>query len=362
MMIRPWHAGLLAIALPACAQPEPPLQLEVLGPARDTVIVPYIDVTDAIRVAPGHWVILAPQEPTVATLDIGRRTSRAFGGRQARELEQPFHLFRSGDTLYVADWQRRRVTFWSLDGRMIGELTAPGGLRGALPRERDLAGHWYFELRSAPGPEGRGNLDSASIVRARADWTVADTIARLAPLDLAEVIGDGRVRLERRLLSGQDRWGLLPDGTVWVARVASNQVEWREVSGAWRHGHQLPDRILPITENDRELFLRRFDASLRPTVEQIPFAAIKPPFENALTGPDRLVWLIKSRAVGDTLREYQIVDTTSRLVRYLAHPGFGRLIGLGGGEAMVAEPFERGVRLLVFTIAPVAAPSKEMTP
>jgi hypothetical protein len=355
-------AGLLAIVLAGCAPPEPPLQLEVLGAARDTVVAPYLDVTDAVPLGHGRWVVLAPQEPAVAVLEMRGGVIRRFGGRLAGELAQPFHLFRSGDTIYIADWQRGRVTFWSLDERIVGEFTAPAGLRGALPRARDGAGNWYFELRTPPGPEGRGNLDSASIVRVRADLTRTDTIARLAPLDLAEVIGDGRVRLERRLLSGQDRWGALPDGTVWVARVGANQVEWRDSSGAWRHSRQLPDRVLPITENDRELFLRRFDSSLRPTVEQIPFAAIKPPFDDALGEPRGLVWLVKSRAVGDTLREYQIVDATSRLVRYLAHPGFGRLIGLGDGQALVAEPFEQGVRLLLFPIVPAAAPPKEMSP
>ncbi|MDH4130562.1 MAG: hypothetical protein OEV95_02005 [Gemmatimonadota bacterium] len=362
MTNHPWHAGVLGFALAGCAPPEPPLQLEVLVPALDTVVTPYLDVTDAIPLAAGRWVVIAPQEPAVATVDTRSGGTRRFGGRQAGELEQPFHLFRSGDTIYIADWQRRRLTLWSLGETLIGALTAPDGLRGALPRARDQGGNWYFELRTPPGPEGRGNLDSASIVRVRADWAAADTIARLAPLDLAEVISDGRVRLERRLLSGQDRWGVLSNGTVWVARVGANQVEWRDPAGAWRRGLQLPDRVLPITENDRQLFLRRFDASLRPTVEQIPFSAIKPPFENAVTGRDGLVWLVKSRAVGDTVREYQVVDSTSRLVRYLAHPGIGRLVGLGDGELLVAEPFEQGVRLLVFPIVPASAPSKEMTP
>jgi hypothetical protein len=307
-------------------------------------------------------VVLAPQEPTVAVVEVGRHATHRFGGRQARELEQPYHLFRSGDTLYVADWQRRRLTFWSLDERLVGELAAPTGYRGALPRARDGAGNWYFELRSAPGPDGRGNLDSASIVRARPDLTGADTIARLAPLDLAEVISDGRVRLERRLLSGQDRWGVLPGGGVWVARVGTNQVEWIAPSGEGRLSRALPDRVLPITESDRKVFLGRFDPSLRPTVEQIPFAAIKPPFEDAVAGPDGLVWLVKNRAVGDTIREYQVVDDSPRLVRHLAHPGIGRAIGLGDLEMLVADPFETGVRLLVFPLTPTVVTSKEKRP
>ena len=359
MSIRPWHAGLLATILSACARPDATPEREVLRPASDTVVTPFFDVTDAAWLGPGRWLVLAPQEPVVEVVEIARHTTHRFGGRQARELEQPYHLFRSGDTLYVADWQRRRLTFWSLDERLVGELATPAGYRGALPRARDGAGNWYFELRSAPGPDGRGNLDSASIVRARPDLTGADTIARLAPLDLAEVVGDGRIRLERRLLSGQDRWGVLPSGEVWVARVGTNQVEWITAAGERRLSRNLPDRVLPITESDRTLFLGRFDPSLRPTVEQIPFAAIKPPFDDALGDPGGLVWLVKNRAVGDTLREYQVVDDSPRMVRYLGHPGIGRMIGLGDREMLVADPFEAGVRLLAFPLTPTVVPTKE---
>jgi hypothetical protein len=136
-------------------------------------------------------------------------------------------------------------------------------------------------------------------------------------------------------------------------------VEWHDPAGRTNLSRQLPDRVLPISENDRQLFLARFDPGLRPTVEQIPFAAIKPPFEDALSGWGPAVWLVKSRAVGDTLREYQVVDSAARLVRYVAHRGIGHIVGLGEGAALVAEPFEHGVRLLEVTIPPMAETSTE---
>lgn len=349
----------LALSLAACRERQATVERELLMPARDTVVVPWFDVTDAVPLGAGRWVVLAPQEPLVATVDAGRRTARPFGRAQARELTQPFHLFRAGDTIYVADWQRQRTTLWSLDERLVGEVPSPAGFRGALPRARDGGGRWYFELRSPPGQDGRGNLDSTSIVRVSPDFTRSDTVARLAPLDLVEVASEGRVRLERRLLSGQDRWGILPDGTVWVARVGTNQVEWRDAGGGLRRSSALPDRVLPVTESDRELFLRRFEAGLRPSVEQIPFAAIKPPFEAALGDGHGVVWLVKNRAVGDTLREYQLVDASARYARFLAHHGIGRVIGLGDGEALVAEPLESGVRLLAFVIVPAPGPAGE---
>lgn len=357
--------ALLAVAVLAmagCAPEAPPAETLRLAPAGDTLLTPYGDITDAVWLGGDRWAVIAPQDQAVSLADLERSRLSTFAGPHARELEQPFHLFRSGDSIYVADWQRRRLTAWSLEGRPGGSIPAVDALRGALPRARDARGHWYFELRPPPGPDGGGNRDSAAIVRTRSDLSGADTIARLAPLDLAEVISEGRRRLERRLLSGQDRWGVLPDGWLWIARVSQNRVDWRDPSGVVHRGRELPDKVLPVTENDRQLFLRKFDAALRPTVSQIPFVAIKPPFDNAFAGPDGLVWLVKNRAIGDSLRNYQLIDRDGRLAGTAAHPGLGRILALTEGRAVVGEPFEGGVRLLGVSLSAVGAAASSGTP
>ena len=349
-------AVLLPVALLACSSAPPPAESLRLAAAGDTVIAPYGDVTDAAWLGGSRWVVIAPQDQAVSVADFSTRKLTQFAGTKGRELEQPFHLFRAADSIYIADWQRRRLTRWSLAGSLGGAVGAVDALRGALPRARDAAGNWYFELRAPPGPDGSGNRDSAAIVRARPDFTAADTIGRLAPLDLAEVISEGRRRLERRLLSGQDRWGVLPDGSLWIARVSQNRVDWRDPDGKGHIGRDLPDAVLPITENDRQIFLRKFDAALRPTVQQIPFAAIKPPFDNAFTAAVGPVWLVKNRAIGDTLRNYQLIGRSGDLVRTASHPGLGRILALGDGVALVAEPFGGGVRLLDYRL-PAPAPA-----
>jgi hypothetical protein len=322
----------------------------VLVPTGDTVITPYGDISAAAWIGDGRWIAVAPQEPAVGVADFTRHRLSPFAtGAAARELSQPFFGFTAGDSVYLADWQQRRVTSWTRAGAFGGSHPAPNGLRGALPRSRDAQGHWYFELRPVPGPDGSGNRDSAAVVRTGADFTRRDTVARLAPPELVEVISDGRRRLERRLLSGQDRWGITPDGRVWVARISENRVDWRAGDLATR-GTQLPDRVLTVTDNDRELFLNRFEPALRATVEQTPFAVVKPPFEDGLTDPAGRVWLVKSRAIGDTVRNYQVVDSTGRLAVSASHEGLGRILALTDSLAMVGEPFGEGMRLLLFRV------------
>jgi len=110
-----------------------------------------------------------------------------------------------------------------------------------------------------------------------------------------------------------------------------------------------------VTRYDRELFLRRFPPELRVTAQQLPFAAVKPPFEAAWSAPDGEVWLERSRAPVDSSRGYQIVDRQGILRREVRVPGPGRLVAVGSDAVLVAEPARDGVRLLRFTVP--AAPA-----
>jgi hypothetical protein len=322
----------------------------VLTPTGDTVITPYGDIAAAAWIGDDRWIAVAPQEPAVGVADFAKHSVGTFAtGAAARELSQPFFGFTAGDSVYLADWQRRRLTAWSRTGVLGGSIPAADALRGALPRSRDNQGRWYFEIRPVPGPDGSGNRDSAAIVRTTADLSQRDTIARLAPPELVEVISDGRRRMERRLLSGQDRWGVTRDGRVWIARVSENRVDWRAGDES-RRGTQLPDRVLTVTDNDRELFLNKFEQALRATVEQTPFAVVKPPFEDGLTDAAGRVWLVKSRSIGDSLRSYQVVDSAGRLTASVTHEGLGRILALSDSLALVGEPFEDGIRLLLFRL------------
>jgi len=338
------------VALFACGGTAPPVPVVHLIVAGNTVGTSFSEVTGAVWLDDDRWAVLAPSDQVVAVVDMGAGTVRSLGGTSAKEMLHPATLFRAGDTLFVGDWGRRRTTAWTLNGQLVRAIPVSGGLRGALPRARDAAGRFYYELAPPPGPDGRGNRDSASIVRDDGLQEHADTIARLSPLDLAEVIGDAGRRFERRVFSGEDAWGVLPDGSLWVARVYLNRVDWRSRDGVWQRGRPLPDRVLEVTRYDREMFLRRFPPELRSTAEQLPFAAVKPPFEKGLTGPGGEAWLQKSRAPADTTCRYHVIDREGRLLRELQVPGAGWVVAIGGGTVLVAERSRDGIRLLRFAI------------
>lgn len=342
----------LSALLIACGPSKPSAVIVDLTPTGDTLLAPYGEVTEGAWLGGNRWAVLGQPEEAVAVVDFSRRSVTPLAGRTPGELRSPSTLFFVQDTLYIGDWGLRRLTLWSPPNRMVRSIPAADIVRGTLPRARDTTGRFYLDLYPAPGRDGSGNRDSAAVIRADAQWSRADTIARLAPLDIAEVVGEAGRRFERRIFSGIDRWGILPDGSLWVARVYDNRLDWRSPEGTWTRGEPLPDRVLEVTRYDRELFLRRFPPELRRTAQELPFAVVKPPFEAGVTSRSGEVWLEKSRAPADSARRYHVVDRQGRLVREVRLKGQGRIMALGQGSALVAEPTPQGARLVAIRLTP----------
>jgi hypothetical protein len=346
----------VVLLLVACGPSKPAVPPLVLAPPTDTVHAPFGDAAGAVWLGSGRWAIVSEGSGTVGLVDFGVKRLTPLGGRKTSELRNPFAAFRSGDSLWVADWGLHRLTAWLLDGTLAGTVPASDVTHGALARMRDREGRLYVPVMPAPGPAGQGNRDSAAVVRLAPDLSRADTIARLAPLDVAEVPGDAGSRFERRVFSGTDQWGGLPDGSVWVARVYQNRVDWRSPDGKWKKGEPLPDRVLEVTRADRELFLRTFPPELRSSAEQLPFAAVKPPFESGFTSADGLVWLQKSRSPIDSTGRWHVVDRDGRLIREIRLRGYGRILAAGPGAAIAVERDSTGLRLLQLSLPSLVSP------
>jgi hypothetical protein len=336
-------AVLLALSA-ACSSSKPGVPVTEVSATGDTLVTDYSDVVDAAWLGGNRWAVLAQADNAVGVADFGTRKVAPLGG--SRELRNPAHLFAAGDTLFVGDWGLRRLSLWTPAGRLVRSIPAPSALRGALPRARDAAQNFYAELDPSPGPDGSGNRDSAAVVKTDPGLVRADTVARLAPLDIAEIQGNAGRRFERRVFSGADRWGVLPDGSLWIGRVNHNRVDWRGPDGHWTRGQNLPDRVLEVTRYDRELFLRKFPPELRRTAQELPFAPLKPPFEWGVSDPRGDVWLEKSRAPADSVRRYHVVNRQGRLVQEIHLRGSGRILAVAINSLLVVEPSPQGVRLI----------------
>lgn len=338
----------------ACTPARPPAPETRLAAAGDSLFLPYGDAGDAAHLGGRRWAVLLGGGPEVRLLDFAARTSARLG--DAAALPGPITLFVGGDTLYVGDWLRRATTRWTLDGRPAGAMPADTAARGALPRARDAAGRFYLELRPLAGPDGSGNRDSARVLRsAGAAW---DTVAGLAPLDLAKVASDNGERFERRVFSGVDRWGVRGDGTLWVARVYQNRVEILAPGAAPRRGPPLPDRLIEVTRQDREQFAERFPPALRATAQQLPFSPIKAAFVQGFADDAGRIWLERSRALADTTQSYLVTSPDGALERIVLLGGpEARVVAVAGRTALAYERVPGGIAFREVPIPdPPAAP------
>lgn len=341
----------------ACGPTEPGAELpeERLASPADTLATPFGQVPRAAWMGPGRWLVVAQDWDQAVVADFGAGAYSPLGD-PGRDYQRPVDVFAAGDSLYLADWGMRRVTIWTREGRLAGAIEVPLTVRAGFPKARDAAGRFYFEPPPVGGPDGRGLLDSGVVVRSSAALASFDTVARLAPLQTAEVTREQRRQLERLVFGGQDRWGVRPDGSVWVARIVRNQVTWIAPDGSVRRGPSLPDPVYEVTLADREEFFAQFPPDLRGTVENLPFALIKAPFEGAYTGPEGLIWLEKSRPATDSMRVVHVVDGDGELARKLVVPSNGRVIAVGEGALLVAEQWAEGVRLLQVPVGAAATP------
>lgn len=347
-------AVLTTMLAAACSEPPPPIAVVRLSQTADTVIVPVVQLAEARPLSDGRWVLLAPVEMQLQLVDFAAHAATPFPQMTSAEVPGPGTLMAAGDTLLVGDWGLQRVTRWLVGRPRLEAVPMPAGVGGALPRARDAAGQWYFEGALDAGRDGRGLRDSALVIRGDAMLAHFDTIARLAPADLAMVQREGGARYERRVLSGRDKWGVFHDGTLYIARFRGNVVEWRNADGTLAaRTKPLPDPILPVKEMDKQIYLRRFPEDQRQAARSQTFAELKPPFEAAFGTVDRRVWLFKSAPALDSIRTFQVVDTTG-LKLIVEVPSRGTALGVTGEWILMGEEFPAGIRLLRYPV-PVAA-------
>ena len=348
MTTRPFAIALLAVA--ACSAPKAPAPIIAVAPTADTLVVPAVGVAFAVAGSDGRWTLLAPLENQIFVADFTAKTVKPYAGITKTDVPHPLTLIGAGDSIIVGDWGLRRFTEWSPAGQRLNAWPAPDALHGTLPRARDAAGQWYFQISPDPKLDGSGLLDSTAVVRADAQLTHFDTLARLAPPELVQIAGVSGMHYQRRTMGGDDAWGVLPDGTLWVARVFQNYIEWRR-PGAKKveNSPRYPDMVLTNSDMDRELYVRRFPEDQRDNARALPNAPVKPPFEHVYPTPDGRMWLSKSDTALAPVRHLHVVDNTGVLFN-VAVPSRGFLLGVDGNYILMGEEFPGGIRLLRYPV------------
>lgn len=346
-MRQPGLAFLLLLA--ACGKPVASPPEETLALAADTLEVEWAELPQAAPAPGGRWAVVSPDWDAAVIADLHAKSVTPLGGARQQAYLHPFMVFSAGDSIYVADWGKRRTTVWTGAGKLVDSVPAVDALRGSFLRGRDAAAQLYFQEDPQPRRDGSGNRDSIAIVRASAALAHFDTVAHLAPRELAQITRENSTRFEQPIFSGNDLWGVWPDGTVWIARRFRNQLVTVDSRGKVGRGPELPDPVFEVGPADRERFLRAYPAEVRPKETDLAWASLFAPFMAAFTTADG-VWLEKSKPAVDSLRRIQVLDRSGTLRRVLVLHGDARLIAVGSEKILVAEQFEKGVRLMEIRI------------
>jgi hypothetical protein len=248
-----------------------------------------------------------------------------------------------GDTIALVDFSAIRTTLWSEAGKPLGVLSIKA-VAGSTPvLVYDTVGHGYkvdYQTILGGGEPGQAvRPDSVPVLRIALGSGKVDTVARLSSPEYGDAVFGEEVQQAAKVFAPNDIFGVLPDGTAWIARARQNRIDWRSPDGRWTIGKPHEYVKIPVTQRDKDRVL----AQLREQGKQYgmpqdlkvvyPFAETKPAFEAAMSRPGGEVWLQRPRS-GETMPPIYDVFDRSGWRRQILFPRNTVLAGFGSDGAV----------------------------
>ena len=246
----------------------------------------------------------------------------------------------SGDTLGLVDFATERTTLWSEKGQYLSVLgrTGVGGHNIAV--NYDAKGNAYKEdVRSVLGGLEPGQelaFDSLSVLRVNRGDTLADTVAKLKLPPWGRGQFGEQMKMVSTIFAVRDLFGVLPDGTLWIARSSNNAVDWLPPGGTIARGPARSYTRIQVTQKEKDAFLEKLRQQMArmgaPAGIELsyPFAEEKAPFNSGLTDPTGKVWLERAREYGDSVPVWDVIGRDSKEIRAVQLPKAASLAGFGG--------------------------------
>jgi hypothetical protein len=350
--------AVLGIAACTRAESQDGLAMEVKLPGG------YGQISNVVELSDGRVAFADTRNKLFLTADLesgrvdtlGTPVDSVAPGTPADRYKFPgwvVHL--AGDTVALVDFSAVRTTLWSEKGEPLGVLgiTSVAGQTPVLAY--DQVGHGYkIDYQAVLGggePGGVIRPDSIAVLRIALGGGPVDTVAMLSSPEYGEARFGEQVQEAAKVFAPNDFFGVLPNGTAWVARGRQNRVDWRSPDGRWTVGQHHDYTPQPVTQADRDRVLaqvreqgKQFGMPQALAIEY-PFAATKPPFDFALGRPEGEVWLQRPRAQGDAPLTYDVFDAKGTWARAMTLPAGTSLAGFGTkGAVYVAVKNGNGTR------------------
>jgi hypothetical protein len=279
---------------------------------------------------------------------LGKRVDTLPQGAPAEHYRFPgwvAHL--AGDTVALVDFSAIRTTRWNEKGQALDVLPIRI-VSGETPvLLYDTVGHGYkidYQAILGGGEPGRSvRPDSIPVLRIDLKGGAVDTIAHLVTPAYGDATFGEQTQQAAKVFAPNDHFGVLPDGTAWVARGHENRVDWRSPDGRWSRGEARAYTKTPVTQADKDRVLtqvreqgKQFGMPQDLSITY-PFAETKPPFDFALGRENGEVWLQRPRAQEDAALVYDVVGRNGAWQRRVTFPKGASLVGFGTKGAVYAS-------------------------
>ena len=251
-----------------------------------------------------------------------------------------------GDTVALIDFSALRTTLWTRQGKPLRVLGIVPVAGTAPVLVYDTLGHGYkIDYKSMLDPEpGTGTRpDSVPVLRIALASGKVDTVAKLAAPQFGEAKFGEQKQPAATVFAPNDFFGVLANGTAWVARGRHNRVDWRAPDGRWKIGPSRKFTGQPVTQADKDRVLaqvreqgKQYGMPQELAIEY-PFAATKPPFDFALGRPNGEVWLQRPRGEENAVLVYDVYDREGAWRREVSFPAGATLAGFGESGAIYAS-------------------------
>jgi len=278
---------------------------------------------------------------------LGKRVETLQADGAPGEYRFPGWVARlAGDTVALVDFSALRTTLWNGQGQPLRVLPIAQVAGTAPVLVYDTMGHGYkidYLAVLEPEPGQTTRPDSVPVIRIDLRGGRVDTVARLSAPEFGEAMFGEQKQQAAKVFAPNDFFGVLANGTAWVARGRDNRVDWRAPDGSWRRGKSRKYAGQPVTQADKDRVL----AQVREQGKQYgmpqelpiqyPFAETKPPFDFALGRPNGEVWLQRPRTREDAVLVYDVYNGQGAWQREVSFPVGASLAGFGETGAIYAS-------------------------
>lgn len=349
MMFRCWKAAAVLglVGVGACNSRKSPMV--VLDKPEATLGRSFGQVTNVVELTDGRIALAEFKDKTFLFADfktgeakpigIHADTILPFDPAPGKHKLPGYVLHLGGDTVGLIDFAAGRTTLWNEQGQFLSVLNA-GGVGGHnIAINYDAKGNSYKEdVRSVLGGLEPGQelaFDSLSVLRIPRGDTIADTVAKLRLPPWGRGQFGVQVKIVSTIFAPRDLFGVLPDGSIWLARASNNAVDWRSPGGTITRGPSRSYTKIPVEDKEKDEFLERLRLQMAkmgaPAGIELsyPFADEKAPFTAGATNPAGEVWLERARAFEDSIPVWDVIGRDGKEIEAVQLPKAASLAGFG---------------------------------